>query len=234
MSGRKRVWSTVSVYKSPDGFGVCLDDKPLTTPGRLPLCLPMQPLADAIAAEWAAVTDVIQPEKMHFTRLANSALEMMPGKRDAVRAMLGDYAQTDLLCYRAETPQGLAERQALAWDPVLDWLKAQHGVHLASTCGVMPIPQEASAVARMRAWLDPADDLGLMALHDMVTLCGSLALSMAVAERFLTAEAAWAASRVDALWQADQWGYDDIAETEAAQKGAAFARAAQLWEWGQA
>ena len=212
----RRFWKAAAVEPAGEGWQVTLDGRPVRTPGKLPLILPTRALADAIAAEWDAQSEAIDPNAMPLTRAANSAIEKVAPQFHAVADMLGDYGGTDLLSYRATHPPALAARQAARWDPLLDWADATMGARLAVTQGVIPIPQDAAALARLRTRLDALDPWELTALHDLVTLPGSLVLGLAVFDGRLSADEAHALSRIDEDHQAKAWGRDDEAEAAAA------------------
>ncbi|WP_134726450.1 ATP12 family chaperone protein [Paracoccus luteus] len=223
----RRFWTSATVAQAGDGWQVLLDGRPVRTPGKQPLILPGRALALAIAAEWDAQADAIDPQSMPLTRAANSALEKVAGQAGAVADMLCEYGATDLLCYRAAHPPQLAARQAAAWNPLLDWLAGQ-GARLVATQGVMPVAQDAAALAALRARLAALSPWELTALHDLVTLPGSLVLGLAVLDGRITADEAHALSRLDEDFQAEEWGRDDEAEAAAAGRRAAMQSAERL------
>ena len=224
----RRFWKTAGIEPAAGGWRVVLDGRPVMTPGKLPLILPRQALAEAVAAEWDAQQDVIRPDTMPLTRAVNSAVEKVAPQFDAVADMLGAYGGTDLLCYRAEEPARLVQLQAEGWDPLLDWAADAHGARLAVTRGLMPVGQDAGALARLRARIGGLDAFRLTALHDLVTLPGSLILGLAVLEGRLTAAEAHALSRIDEEFQAATWGQDTEAEAAAANRLAAMESAERL------
>ena len=224
----RRFWKAASVEAEGGGWQVLLDSRPIRTPGKLPLVMPTRALAQAIAAEWDAQADVIDPNTMPLTRAANSAAEKVTPQFAAVADMLAGYGGTDLLSYRASGPATLAERQAAAWDPLIDWAARALRAPLKITEGVIPVAQDAGALARLRARLDDLTPWQLTALHDLVTLPGSLILGLAVLEGRLDADAAHALSRIDETFQAERWGRDDEAEAAAAARLDAMRVAARL------
>lgn len=165
-----------------------------------------------MAAEWDAQPEVIDPLAMPLTRAANSAIEKVAPQFDAVADMLGAYGGTDLLSYRAADPDRLHDRQRAAWDPLLDWAEDRHGARLGVTRGLMPVAQDAQALARLRARLGELDPFQMTAVHDLVTLPGSLILGLAVLDGRLSAAEAHALARIDEEFQAEQWGRDDEAD----------------------
>lgn len=230
MIGPRRFWTSVSVAPEADGFGIRLDDKPLRTPAQVPLRAPTLALAEAIAAEWRAIEDVIRPEDLPFTRAANVAIDRVAVAPEPVVDMLAGYGSTDLICYRATEPEALRLRQSEAWDPLLYWSAETLGAPLIPVIGLMPQDQPAASLAALRAEVARHSPFGLVALHDLVTLSGSLVIGLAVALGARSPEEGWALSRIDETWQAEQWGEDDEAIVAAGFRNLDFLRAAQLHE----
>lgn len=230
IAGRKRFWSEVKVVDLPGGFGLTLDDRPVATPAKSPLIMPNAALARAVAEEWRDVEDEIDPSLLPFTRLANSAIDKVRDNRKEIVQMLGEYGSTDLVCYRATDPKALVERQAQAWDPLLDWVRRRFGVRLRGIPGVMYKAQDAAGLAVLREHLDQTEDFPLMGLHDLVVLSGSLVIGLAVYEGHQSVDAAWALSRIDEIWQAERWGTDDEAVLAEAAKRRDFETAGRFLE----
>lgn len=224
----RRFWTAAAVEPAGDGWQVTLDGRPIRTPGKLPLVLPTRALANAIAAEWDAQADVIDPNAMPLTRAANSAVEKVAPQFDAVADMLAAYGGTDLLSYRAAHPQALVDRQANEWNPLLDWAADALGARLAVTTGVIPVAQDRGALAALRARLAALTPWELTALHDLVTLPGSLILGLAVLDGRLTADEAHTLARIDEEHQAEAWGRDDEAEAAASARLDAMRVSARL------
>ncbi|MDE2183786.1 MAG: ATPase [Alphaproteobacteria bacterium] len=211
----KRFYATVAVGMSgPGRFSVLLDAKPLKTPRKAGLLLPSRELAEAIAGEWRGQGVEIDSAGMVLTKCANTAIDQVTGHEAAVVDDIVAYAN-DLLCYRAETPVELLARQQNAWDPLLAWFQVRFGIALRTGTGVSPIRQDEAAIATLRAAVGRHGAFVLTALHRVVALCGSLVLGLGLLEGRLTAEEAFAASRVDEAYQAEKWGRDALAEQRA-------------------
>ena len=195
------------------GYGVLLDGKPVRTPAKALLALPTRALAEAVAGEWEAQPEHIDPAAMPLTRLANSVIDGVRGRAAEVRADIVTYAGSDLLCYRATEPEELVRRQAGLWDPVLAWGREALGARLEVAEGLMPMTQPEAAQRAVARALDDQDAFALAALHVMTTLTGSALLALAHAQGRLTAEQAWAAAHVDEDWQSGKWGEDAEAAT---------------------
>lgn len=225
----RRFWKASSVRPAAEGFEIALDDRPLRTPGKLPLILPTAALAQAVAGEWDAQADVIDPNTMPLTRAANSAVEKVAPQFAAVVDMLAEYGGTDLLSYRADQPAELVRRQAEAWDPLAEWAGTALCAPLRITHGVIPIAQDADAMARLHRHVAELDVFGLTALHDLVTLPGSLVLGLAVLHGRIDAGTAFRISRIDEDFQAERWGRDDEAAEAAEHRRAAMLAAERLW-----
>lgn len=193
-----------------DDFSVQLDGKPVRTPARKILVAPNRTLADAIAREWDAQKDVIDPAKMPLTRLANVAIDAVPAADKEVRAEIEKYLGTDLLFYRAESPEALIARQTSAFDPVLAWADGDLGARFVLGQGVMHVAQPRDAIAAAANRI-PSDAWRLAAVSSVTTLTGSALLALALAHGEIEPGEAWAAAHVDEDWQMDQWGKDEIA-----------------------
>ena len=225
----KRFWTNTSVVAAQAGFGVELDGRPVKTPAKADLIVPTQALANQIAAEWDAQDGAIDPTTMPFTRTANAAIDKVAVQHSEVAEMLAAYGDSDLLCYRADHPQPLIDRQAEAWDPYLDWAEHIFGGRLKPVSGVMHAPQDEAVLKPMSQRTHAMTPFELAAFHDLVSLSGSLVLGFAVALNHAEPEAVWAASRVDEIWQEDHWGVDEEAAAAAAVKKAAFFHAAEFY-----
>lgn len=224
----KRFWKTASAQPADGGFTVTLDERPVRTPAKAPLIVPTRAMADAIAAEWDAQDKEVDPRTMPVTKGANAAIDKVRVQRGEVIAMLAEYGDSDLLCYRAAGPEALIRQQAAAWDPVLDWAAKTFGARLFVGEGVMHIPQTRDALDRLTAEVARFDDFGLAGLHDLISISGSLVLALAVTQGALSVDDAWSASRVDEHWQIAQWGADEEAAIAEAAKRTAFADAARF------
>lgn len=206
----KRFWTDVSVK---DG-GIELDGRPVRTPGRAPLTLPTSALATAVAEEWRDVSATIDPRAMPLTGLANAAIDRIAGDTTGFAGGLAAYAASDLLCYRADSPDELVARQALAWDPLIDWASRRYDVHFTIATGVMPVDQPDATLERLGAAVASRDAFALAGLSPIVTTTGSLISALALAEDAAGADAIWSAATVDDDWQREQWG-EDPTEAEA-------------------
>ena len=205
----KRFYAAVSVEPDGDAFGVRLDGKPVRTPGKALLALPSEAAARIVAGEFEAQEKVIDPVTMPTLRLVNTAIDGVAVDPQAVLEDILRFASSDLLCYRADAPQGLVDRQNEHWDPVLDWTRSELGARFNLAEGVIHIEQPRESIAVLGAHLARrADPLRLAALHVMTSLTGSALLALAVEAGALDIEAAWLAAHVDEDWQAEQWGQD--------------------------
>lgn len=221
---KKRFWTEAKAAAKGDAFEILLDGRRVMTPAKSPLLLPNAALAEAVAAEWQAQDGEIDPATMPMTRRANAALDKVAVQHAEVADMLSEYATSDLLCHRAAAPRELAAEQARAWDPLLDWLARRHRARLVVTEGVMPVSQPAESLQSLRKIVHGYDIFALTALHDLVTLPGSLVIGLAAASDEFEAADLWQAAQVDDTWQASQWGIDDEAAETAGNRAEAFAQ----------
>lgn len=209
----------MSIEEDADAYRVLLDDRPLRTPAKALLSLPTRAMAEAVAAEWEAQPDEIDPLSMPVTRAANVAIDRVSRQRDEVVALTAAYGETDLLCYRADGPEALVERQAANWDPLLEWAATELGAPLRVTQGIVHLEQPAESLASLRGHVDRLPTFQLVALHELVALSGSLIIGLAVVMGRHGPEMLWEASRVDERWQEEMWGVDEeAAEVEAGKR----------------
>lgn len=227
---QKRFWKQVGVLPEDDGFCIALDGRQVKTPAKSALRVPTAAMARAIAAEWDAQEETVKPLTMPFTRTANAAIDKVAHQHGEVADMLAAYGDSDLLCYRAETPDALVRRQRQNWDPVLDWGEQALGVRLVPRAGVIHRSQDGSANARLSDQVHALSHFQLAAFHDLVTLTGSLILGFATARGWRGADEIWSLSRLDETWQEEQWGVDEEAREMAEIKRRAFLHAKQFFD----
>jgi chaperone required for assembly of F1-ATPase len=230
----KRFYKEVAVRDEGGETALLLDGKPVRTPGKARLALPTRAAADAVAEEWRAQGERIDPSTMPLTRLANSTIDGVRGSEQAVAADIVRHAASDLVSYRAEGPQGLIAAQAKHWDPLLAWAERELNAPLRQVAGVVHVQQPASSLAAIERRLDAFSAFELAALHVMTQLTGSALLPLAVALGKLTPEQAWAAAHVDEDWQISQWGEDAEAAARRAHRKRDFDAAAKMLELARA
>ncbi len=227
---QKRFWKRVAAVPDDAGFAVELDGRRVKTPAKAALIVPTQGMAEAIAAEWDAQQEVVNPLTMPFTRSANAAIDKVTPQHAEVADMLAAYGDSDLLCYRADAPAELVARQADQWDPALEWAASELGARLRARIGVIHESQDPEAVAQLTARTHDKTAFQLAAFHDLVTLSGSLVLGFAAAAGWRRADEIWALSRLDETWQEEQWGRDDEAHAMAEIKREAFLHAKRFYD----
>ena len=226
----RRFWKEVTVERDEAGWAVRLDGRSLRTPARASLSVPNRPLADAIAEEWRSAGDEIDPSAMPLTGFANAAIDRVAPERQAFASGLGRYAEADLACYRSEWPPELVQRQEQGWDPLLAWARRRYDIDLATTSGLIHIPQPPATVDRLVHEVTALDPFRLAGLSSLVTIGGSLIAGLAVLEKAMPAEEAWAAVSVDDRWQLEQWGSDTEAEKALENRRRDFLAAARFLE----
>jgi chaperone required for assembly of F1-ATPase len=224
---RRRFYEKATVEGGLEGFAVLLDGKPVRTPARRLLTAPSPALAEAIAAEWDAQKEVVDPAAMPLTRLANSIIDGVAQAPLPVAEEIAQYLGSDLLFYRAEGPKGLVERQERQWDPVLAWARDVLGARFVLAAGAMFIEQPEEAIAAAKGAI-PADPWRLGAVSSITTLTGSALLALAMLRGRLSVDEAWAAAHVDEDWNMEFWGRDERALERRAYRFAEMLAAAEV------
>jgi len=227
----KRFWKQAVAVDGDDGWGVELDGKPLRTPARDPLTVPTRALAEAIADEWNAIEEQVDPGAMPLTSLANAAIDRVAPAKEAFAAGLAKYAEGDLACYRAEGPRELVRRQAESWDELLGWARRRFDLDFRTTCGLLHVAQPPPTVERLSHAVSALDAFRLAGLSPLVTIGGSLIAALSVLEGGSTAERTWDAVAVDDRWQLEQWGSDAEAEAALENRRRDFLAAANFLEF---
>ena len=215
--------------KATDGFVITLDDKPIRTPSGRQVAVPARAIADAIAAEWEAQQEFIDPLTMPMTRFANSVVDAVVDRVEAVTDDVAKYFESDLLFYRAGHPEALVAREAAHWDPLLFWAADTLGAHFILAEGIVHVRQPESAIAAARAAL-PADPWSIAALHVITTLTGSALLALALLRGVVDPDQAWAAAHVDEDWNIEKWGVDEEVAARRAARLVDFRAAARILE----
>lgn len=212
----KRFYKETGVDEGKGGFRVLLDGKPMRTPAKAVLVVPTRALAEAIAAEWAAVPEKAEINAAHLplTRLAATGIDRVVSRRDEVIADTSKYAGSDLLCYRAAGPDSLVGLQRERWDPLLAWTAERHGARLVTAEGIGFVDQAAEARARLHEAVAAHGDLALSALYNLTHTAGSVVIALAVSDGRLDAAGAFTAAQTDELYQVDRWGDDPIAQKQ--------------------
>lgn len=204
---RKRFYKEAGIAAADGGFAVTLDGKPIRTPSGRHVVAPTAAIAQAIAAEWNAQAEAIDPLTMPLTRFANSVAEV--GDRvDAVADDVANYLGTDLLFYRAGHPEALVAREAAHWDPVLSWATRDLGAHFILSEGIVHAAQPEQAIRAARG-VFPTEAWPVAALHIVTTLTGSALLALALLHGIRDPDQVWAAAHVDEDWNIEKWGLDE-------------------------
>ena len=207
----KRFYKEAAAVAANQGWSIELDGRPINTPARQPLAAPTRGLAEAIADEWRAQGDSIDPRSMPLTGLANAAIDRVAPDPAAFARDLARYGEVDLLCYRADHPADLVARQAESWDRLLGWARGRYDVTFEIVTGIIHRPQPPATVARLAEAVAARDAFALAGLSPLVTIGGSLVIALALAEGAIEAEPAFDAAHLDELFQAEQWGEDALA-----------------------
>lgn len=226
----KRFWTAAQAVADESGWAIRLDGRTVKTPARAVLAVPGDALARAIVAEWDAQGEAIDPATMPMTGFANATIDQVLPAVGDFRGQVAAYAESDLLCYRADGPEELIAAQAAAWDPLLDWARAGNAIAFTVTAGIIPIDQPARTLAALRGAVEALDPWLLAGVATLTQIGGSLVAALALIEGAADIETIWAAVTLDEQWQAGQWGADEEATARLAARYRDFAQAARYCE----
>ncbi|HOB15344.1 MAG TPA: ATP12 family protein [Novosphingobium sp.] len=226
----KRFYKDAAFSAEGSGWRVTLDGRGVKSPGGRPQVVPSPALAEALAAEWAAQGEEIDPAAFVLRDLADYAIDVVATGRDSLIATLLGYAETDTLCYRADPEEPLHARQLAVWEPLLLAAESRWDVRFQRVCGIVHRPQPGETLGRLKAALTAYDDFSLAALNTLTSLAASLVIGLAALEPDADIAALWQAAELEENWQAEQWGLDAEAEARQARRFAGFAAAARFAE----
>ncbi len=224
----KRFYKAATVVAGEVDFAILLDGRPVKTPAKSPLAVPFEPLAEAIAAEWNAQGEEIDPASMPMTGLANAVIDRVAAQRETFIADIARFGETDLICYRAEGPQELIQRQEDAWDALIVWAREVLGAPLIPVEGIMAKDQPEKGLAAICKAVAAHSDYQLVVLSKLTSLSGSVVMALALSRGAFAAEELWQASLVDELWQEERWGADEWAEKHRTDREHDFLAAARF------
>jgi chaperone required for assembly of F1-ATPase len=229
---KKRFWETVSTV-CVDGaslYKVYLDKRLLNTPNKKPLILPTKEMANHVVFEWESQGDKVDPLTMPYTRSANSSIDKVAPQTDEIRKLVTDYGDSDLICYRADKPKELVRRQEKIWSNLVLWSASDLNAPLNIFEGVVYAPQPSQSILEFEKQVSNLNTFQLCALYDLVTISGSLVLSLAVIKNFLNLDNAWSACQVDEDWQQENWGIDEVESVRTLNRKTAFFHAASFYK----
>ena len=215
---KRRTWKKTIVKKVDSTFKVFLDDKALITPKNNKILLPTRKLALKIVEEWAQQLDEIDPSQMPYTRLVNSAIDKVQQNYEAVVSDLLNYAETDLLCYRTESPPDLVLKQNKLWDPILVWAKDELSIDLKTTCGITYNAQDIGQIQIVAKEINAYDCFTLTGFYDLVTITGSILVAFSLYHKQISPSHAIDISFLDEDWQREKWGHDEESTLNRANK----------------
>lgn len=224
----KRFWKQAGTVPQDGGWGIALDARPVRTPARAPLVVESPALAEAIAEEWNAVGEDIDPARMPLTGIANAAIDIAGADPAAFAEPIAAYAESELFCYREDRDPALQAEQIAVWNPLLAWAEQRYGVEFTLAQGVLPIDQPGPTIAAMRSAVLSHDPIRLAPLTLLVTIGGSLVAGLALIEKAFTAAELWEAVSLDELYQERRWGADSEAQKTRALREAEWHNAARF------
>lgn len=224
----KRFYKKVTVVDHEGRHGVALDGRKAKTQARNVLAASTPALAEAVAAEWEMQGEHIDRVTMPLTAMLSAALDGGEEDLESWREEIVKYIGSDLVCYRADAPASLAERQAEIWDPYIEFMRREFGAILVTTAGIMAVPQADASLSAVRGALSKETPETLFGLQIATAIAGSAVLALALWKGEEKAEAVFEASRVDERFQEEKWGVDEEAKAREERLRADFLKVAEF------
>lgn len=222
----KRFYDEVTVVEVENGSALHLDGSLLRTPEKNELLLPNVSLSEALAGEWRAVGEYIDPQAMPITKLAFTAIDRVSPNREAVIEQISAFANSDVICYRASEPRALVKRQSESWDAIVEWAESALGVSVQTGEGITPVAQDYNTLCALTAAFSDKSDFHLAALYSLAANSHSLIISLAVAIDGRDADDAFRRANCDELYQSEKWGHDPEAQARFETRAEEFKAAA--------
>ncbi|MDN3646107.1 ATP12 family protein [Pontixanthobacter aestiaquae] len=226
----KRFYKAVDIEAADNGFRITLDGRGIKTALGKAQILPAQSLADAMAKEWSAQGDEIDPALFRYRDLADYAIDIIAPDRGTTIDKLLSFIETDTLCYRAGPEEPFYAKQQAIWDPLLTKLEAQEGITLERISGIMHKPQSPETHAKLSQRLNGFDDFALASTLTMASLAASLSVALRANASDADVNALWSAANLEEDWQIEQWGQDHDAQEVRKRRTADFLNA---YEFGR-
>ncbi|WP_128891970.1 ATP12 family chaperone protein [Erythrobacter sp. HKB08] len=221
----KRFYKDVTVGELDDGHAVLLDGRPIKTQGGERQVLPTAQLAEALAEEWRAQGEKIDPSSFRLRDHADYAIDQVKPDKVPTIAKLLSYAETDTLCYRADPGEALFRRQEEMWEPVLTRIEASEGIRFERISGIIHREQPRETLAGLERRLAELDAFTLAGLQAMTSLAASLCVGLSALEEAADPDALWSLANLEEDWQAEMWGKDAEAEARRELRARDFAEA---------
>lgn len=203
----KRFYKNTNVLYNDGKYEITLDHRKLKTPKGNPFHLKSEPLAIAVATEWASQKKTISQSSMHLSALCFTSMDNPNQftKTDMVNYML-NFLPTDTVLFQSEEEKDLFELQKNEWDPVIEWFNKRFDTNVQKTHTISP--PSVSDVDKMKIskyFLSHTDDVLYGYIYAVDTL-KSIILSCAVIEQFISVEKAVSLARLEEEFQLKFWG----------------------------
>ena len=226
---RKRFYKQATVFSDATTIHIHLDGKPIKTPGGELLSLPNIHVGELVVEEWNRQVERIDPQTMPVTRLINTSIDGVSKDMQPVKDDIIQFAGSDLLCYRADSPDGLVSNQQKYWDSLIEWASSSLGAVFSVQTGIMHVSQAEDCIAAFGQHINPIDSPELLsALHSLTAISGSAIIALAIYKSEIDLAYGWNSAHVDEDWQISQWGEDADAQAFRAARKLEFEAAVQL------
>ncbi|XP_040581923.1 ATP synthase mitochondrial F1 complex assembly factor 2 [Lepeophtheirus salmonis] len=211
VSAAKRFYKDVNVVTcGGSNFEISLDSRKLKTPSGKVFTVVSEPLAHAVAVEWASQKKEIIRSQMHLTGLVSTCIDnpTQISKEDIITEIL-EFLKTDTLLFFASEPTGLTQLQEEKWRPIIDWFNNCYGVSLSPTNGqnIHGIPNVSNMdVMKVRKHLTSYPFEAIHGLRFGVDAVKSLIIALSVLEKRVSIDQAIGLARLELEYQTSHWG----------------------------
>jgi len=204
---RKRFYKNVSVVQNNGKFEINLDGRKLKTPLGTPFEVDNEALAHCVANEWLAQKEYIYLSQMHLTGLSNTCIDNPTnvGKEALVNSIL-EFLKTDTVLFYGEEPPALLNLQKAEWSPIINWFNQRYGVNVTPTVDISPPHLTEEDREHLHKHLMSYSFNAVQGISFGVDAIKSLILVLAVLDQRIAVKKAVELSRLELLYQTDQWG----------------------------
>src|SRR6056300_956796 len=151
----------------------------------------------------------------HKTNISmmNLLLKYSTWKEDDEKSIISEilkYLETDLLFYRVNSPESLANKQKKIWDNALEKFDNIFNTNWKTTSNLCPIQQNQENIALVEEYLVGLNNFQLFSMFELVKISGSCILTILVSLQKIKLVELWSTIYVDELFNNEI--YQDVSK----------------------